>query len=86
MNKKKALLITLAVFFAASVAAATVPTKQGPFVMYLLSDDLTNTVHGIPPCDTNEGSNPGNEKCGGNAGENPNGDDVWGDETNGTSQ
>lgn len=85
MNKKKALLVALAVFFVASVAAATAPMKQGPFVMYLLSDDISNTVYGVPPCDAT-GSNPGNEKCNGNAGENPNGEDGWGDESNGVSQ
>lgn len=85
MNKKKALLIVLVALFVASVAAATVPTKQGSFTMYLLSDDISNTVHGTPPCDAT-GSNPGNEKCNGNAGENPNGGDGWGTGDNGVSQ
>lgn len=85
MNKKKALLTVLVALFVASVAAATVPQKNGAFTMYLLADDISNTVYGNPPCDAT-GSNPGNDKCNGSAGENPNGDDGWGSGSNGTSQ
>jgi hypothetical protein len=85
VNKKKALLTVLVALFVASVAAATVPQKNGPFTMFLLADDISNTVYGTPPCDAT-GSNPGNDKCNGEAGENPNGDDGWGSGSNGTSQ